>query len=111
VLFLGDGQVWYCQPRCIPDPAHDNLLVWILGSGQSPAVGEQSQIDVEATACRLADERVRHILLSKKDFWYLEHQDPEDRLRRQLAAFYVFKARYLDLVYEDALTEVYRGRW
>jgi len=111
VLFLGDGQVWYCQPRCIPDPAHDNLLVWIIGSGQSPAVSEQSQIDMDATARRLADERVRHILLSKKDFWYLEQQDPEDRLRRQLDSFYVFKARYLDLVYEDGLTEVYRGRW
>ena len=52
-----------------------------------------------------------HILLSKVDFWYLEHQDPQDRLRRQLAEFYRFKAAHLELVYEDAWTEVYRGRW
>jgi hypothetical protein len=41
----------------------------------------------------------------------LEHQDPENRPKRQLAEFYVFKAQYLDLVYDDAFTEVYRGRW
>ena len=52
-----------------------------------------------------------HILLSKRDYWYLEHQDPEDRLKRQLAQFYLFKAEYLDMEYEDGLTELYRGRW
>ena len=59
----------------------------------------------------LQAEGVSHILLSKVDFWYLEHQDPQDRLRRQLAEFYRFKAAHLELVYEDAWTEVYRGRW
>jgi 4-amino-4-deoxy-L-arabinose transferase-like glycosyltransferase len=29
-LFLGDGQIWYCRQRCIPDPAHDNLLQWFV---------------------------------------------------------------------------------
>jgi hypothetical protein len=98
VLFLGAGQIWYCRMQCIPDPAHDNLLVWVLG-------------DVDATAHRLRQGRISHILLSKVDYWYLEHQDPEQRLKRQLAEFYVFKARYLDLVYEDELNEVYRTRW
>ncbi|MDQ3702515.1 MAG: glycosyltransferase family 39 protein [Chloroflexota bacterium] len=100
VLFLGDGQIWYCRPRCLPDPAHDNLLEWFIRPG-----------DASAVLARLQREGVSHILLSKVDYWYLEHQDPQDRLRRQLAQFYVFKAAHLDLVYEDAWTEVYRGRW
>ncbi len=99
-LFLGGGQIWYCRPRCIPDPAHDNLLQWFVRPG---AAGE--------SLARLQHAGVSHILLSKVDFWYLEHQDPEDRLRRQLGHFYLFKADHLDLVYEDAWTEVYRGRW
>jgi hypothetical protein len=115
VLFLGDGQIWYCAMRCIPDPAHDNLLVWLLGRGMArdgaTLRGFSGGIDVPAAAARLQAEGVTHVLLSKRDFWYLEHQDPENRLKKQLAEFYVFKARYLDLVYEDALTEVYRGRW
>ena len=104
-LFLGEGQIWYCRPRCIPDPAHDNLLVFFLGGAP------ESRIDVPAAAARLRAEGVEHVLLSKKDFWYLEHQDPEDRLRRQLAEFYVFKERHLQLVYEDDLMELYRTRW
>ncbi|MGI8423303.1 MAG: ArnT family glycosyltransferase [Chloroflexota bacterium] len=104
-LFLGDGQLWYCRPRCIPDPAHDNLLTFFLGGAPD------RPIDLEAAAARLKAERVEHVLLSKKDFWYLEHQDPENRLRRQLADFYVFKSRYLDIVYEDDLVEVYLARW
>ena len=32
-LFLGDGQIWYCRQRCIPDPAHDNLLQWFVRPG------------------------------------------------------------------------------
>ena len=99
-LFLGDGQIWYCRQRCIPDPAHDNLLQWFVRPG-----GRRSALR------RLQAEGVSHILLSKVDFWYLEHQDPQDRLRRQLAEFYRFKAAHLELVYEDAWTEVYRGRW
>jgi hypothetical protein len=97
---LGDGQIWYCRQRCIPDPAHDTLLEWFIRPGSAAA-----------TLARLRQEGVSHILLSKVDFWYLEHQDPEGRLKRQLAEFYVFKAAYLDLVYEDEATEVYRGRW
>jgi hypothetical protein len=104
-LFLGEGQIWYCRPRCIPDPAHDNLLTFFLGS-----VPERA-IDVPAAAARLRAEGVEHVLLSKKDFWYLENQDPGNRLRRQLAEFYVFKAQHLDLVYEDELMELYRTRW
>jgi hypothetical protein len=99
-LMLGDGQIWYCTVRCIPDPAHDNLLQWFVRPG-SP----------EAARAALEREGVSHVLLSRRDFWYLQHQDPEHRLDRQLAEYYVFKAQYLDLVYEDALTEVYRGRW
>jgi 4-amino-4-deoxy-L-arabinose transferase-like glycosyltransferase len=99
-LMLGDGQIWYCRQRCIPDPAHDTLLEWFIRPGSAAA-----------TLARLRQEGVSHILLSKVDFWYLEHQDPEGRLKRQLAEFYVFKAAYLDLVYEDDATEVYRGRW
>jgi hypothetical protein len=99
-LFLGDGQIWYCRPRCIPDPAHDVLLQWFV---RPP--GESAVIET------LRGERVTHILLSRRDFWYLEHQDPEERLKEQLAAFYTFKAKHLDLVYADNLTEVYRGRW
>ena len=99
-LFLGDGQIWYCRQRCIPDPAHDNLLQWFVRPGS-----------VDAARRGLQADGVSHILLSKVDFWYLEHQDPEDRLRRQLAEFYRFKAAHLELVYEDAWTEVYRGRW
>jgi len=110
VLFLGAGQVWYCRVRCIPDPAHDTLLVWILGGGDS-ADSSNRPIDTEATARRLQENDVDYVLLSKSDYWYLEHQDPEARLKRQLAEFYVFKARYLDLVYEDELNEVYRARW
>jgi hypothetical protein len=30
---------------------------------------------------------------------------------KQLDTFFVFKASYLHKVYEDKLTEVYRGRW
>ena len=104
-LFLGEGQIWYCRPRCLPDPAHDNLLVFFLGG-----VPER-RIDASAAAARLAVEGVQHVLLSKKDFWYLENQDPEDRLRRQLAEFYVFKAQHLELVYQDDLMELYRTRW
>jgi 4-amino-4-deoxy-L-arabinose transferase-like glycosyltransferase len=100
VLFLGDGQIWYCRPRCIPDPAHDNVAEWFVRPG-----------GVGASLDRLRAAGVSHILLSKVDYWYLEHQDPEDRLRRQLAEFYAFKAAHLELVYEDAWTEVYRGRW
>ncbi|HEV2124515.1 MAG TPA: hypothetical protein VGW38_17310, partial [Chloroflexota bacterium] len=91
--------------RCIPDPAHDNLLMWFT----NPAKGQVA--DVERTLTLLREERVSHVLLSKKDFWYLEHQDPESRLKKQLAQFYLFKALHLDLVYEDPLMEVYRGRW
>jgi hypothetical protein len=105
VLFLGDGQIWYCRMRCIPDPAHDNLLVWFHGTDGNRAG------DLEHALALLRQEGVSHILLSKKDFWYLEHQDPEDRLKHQLASFYLFKARYMDLAYEDPLMEVYRGRW
>jgi hypothetical protein len=109
-LLLGGGQIWYCRVPCIPDPAHDNLLVWVLGYGRGvPWRGQP--VDAPAAARRLAQERVSHVLLSRKDFWYLEHQDPEDRLRRQLTEFYVFKAQYLDLVYVDPLYEIYRGRW
>jgi hypothetical protein len=100
VLFLGDGQIWYCRPRCVPDPAHDNLLQWFVRPGDLGVTREQLQRD-----------GVTHILLSKVDYWYLEHQDPDDRLRRQLNEFYRFKAEYLDLVYQDAATEIYRGRW
>ena len=32
-LFLGDGQIWYCRQRCLPDPAHDNLLQWFVRPG------------------------------------------------------------------------------
>ncbi|MGH2367371.1 MAG: glycosyltransferase family 39 protein, partial [Chloroflexota bacterium] len=99
-LFLGDGQIWYCRPRCIPDPAHDNLLQWFVRPG-----------DLKASQMLLQRAGVSHILLSKVDYWYLQHQDPEDRLLRHLARFYEFKAAYLDRVYEDASTEVYRGRW
>jgi hypothetical protein len=99
-LFLGDGQIWYCRRRCIPDPAHDNLLQWFVRPGSA-----------DASRRLLQAEGVSHILLSKVDYWYLEHQDPEDRLRRQLAEFYRFKAAHLELVYEDAATEVYRGKW
>jgi hypothetical protein len=99
-LFLGDGQIWYCRQRCIPDPAHDNLLQWFVRPG-----GPEGSLRLPQA------EGVSHILLSKVDFWYLEHQDPQDRLRRQLAEFYRFKAAHLELVYEDAWTEVYRGRW
>jgi hypothetical protein len=104
VLFLGAGPVWYCRPRCIPDPAHDNLLVFFLG-GEARA-----SIDTDAALARLRAERIAYVLLSKVDFWYLEHQDPEARLKRQLAEFYVFKARHLDPVYDDETTEVYRLR-
>jgi hypothetical protein len=104
-LFLGDGQIWYCRQRCIPDPAHDNLLQWFVRP-EDPAGPEGT-----GALRKLQAEGVSHILLSKVDFWYLEHQDPQDRLRRQLAAFYRFKATHLELVYEDAWTEVYRGRW
>ncbi len=100
VLFLGDGQIWYCRPRCLPDAAHDNLLLWFVRPG-SP----------EASLALLQRAGVSHILLSKRDYWYLEHQDPQDRLKQQLAQFYLFKARYLELIYADDLTEVYRGRW
>ncbi len=110
VLFLGAGPVWYCRMRCISDPAHDNLLIWILGGGDgvSPQVGP---VDADAAAQRLRSRGVSYVLLSKSDYWYLEHQDPEERLKRQLAEFYVFKARYLDLLYEDDLNEVYRAWW
>jgi hypothetical protein len=100
VLFLGDGQIWYCRPRCLPDPAHDNLLQWFVRPGSA-----------EAALAGLRAAGVSHILLSKRDYWYLEHQDSQERLKRQLAEFYVFKARYLDLIYEDDASEVYRGRW
>jgi hypothetical protein len=99
-LFLGDGQIWYCRVRCIPDAAHDNLLQWFIRPGSA-----------EATLAGLRREGVSHILLSKRDYWYLYHQDPEDRLLKQLDQFFIFKASYLDKVYEDKLTEVYRGRW
>lgn len=99
-LFLGDGQIWYCRQRCIPDPAHDNLLMRFVRPGGA-----------EPAAASLRQEGVTHILLSKVDFWYLEHQDPDDRLRQQLAEFYQFKAQFLDLTYEDPLVEVYRARW
>ena len=110
VLFLGAGPVWYCRMRCIPDSAHDNLLVWILGGGDA-AAPTLTAVDPDATAQRLRSRGVSHVLLSKSDYWYLEHQDPEERLKRQLAEFYIFKARFLDLVYEDDLNEVYRARW
>jgi 4-amino-4-deoxy-L-arabinose transferase-like glycosyltransferase len=99
-LFLGDGQIWYCRQRCIPDAAHDNLLEWFARPGSATA-----SLD------RLRAARVSHILLSKRDYWYLEHQDPAGRLKEQLAQFYIFKAQYLDMIYDDDLTELYRGRW
>ncbi|HEU5315770.1 MAG TPA: glycosyltransferase family 39 protein [Chloroflexota bacterium] len=104
VLFLGSGPTWYCRVRCIPDPAHDNLLVFVLG-GQPHAA-----VDSDAVRARLRAEGVGYVLLSKVDYWYLEHQDPEGRLKRQLAEFYVFKSRYLESLYEDASNEVYRLR-
>jgi 4-amino-4-deoxy-L-arabinose transferase-like glycosyltransferase len=98
-LFLGDGQIWYCRLRCLPDAAHDNLLMWVVRPG-----------DPATAAARLRAAGISHILLSKRDFWYLEHQDPENRLKRHLAAFYVLKAGYLDQTYDDPWTEVYRLR-
>jgi 4-amino-4-deoxy-L-arabinose transferase-like glycosyltransferase len=99
VLFLGDGQVFYCRPRCLPDTAHDNAWRWFSVLGRP-----------EATRAGLRDHGVTHILLSRPDIWYLEHLDPLRRIPRQLADFYAFKGQYLDTVYSDWAIDVYRLR-
>lgn len=99
VLLLGDGQIFYCRPRCLPDTAHDNAWRWFTVPGSA-----------EAARDLLRQASVTHILLSRPDIWYLEHLDPERRMARQLADFFAFKGRYLDTVYADWAVDVYRVR-
>jgi hypothetical protein len=99
VLFLWEGQGYYCDARCLPDN-DESLAVQLLND--SPGV--------ETLAHQLHSQGITHILMGGPTaFFFINSHDPRNRHRMALEYFEkVFFPTCAKSIYTDHTFELYR---
>jgi hypothetical protein len=93
VLLLGDGQSYYCHPKCIPDPDHFRWAGEIASLSSDEKLGEW--LDTKGAS---------FILLSWEDLDFLLQHDPKGVMK--FAVKRIFRLRE-----DGCLQEVFSTEW
>jgi 4-amino-4-deoxy-L-arabinose transferase-like glycosyltransferase len=98
VVYLWEGQTYYCQRDCLPDPIYDR---WgdLIYRYQTP----------EAVLGQLQALGATHLLINHDGLkLWLRDRNPAGPRAEHIAAFYTFREEYLTQLYADPFIEVYR---
>jgi hypothetical protein len=98
VVYLWEGQTYYCQRDCLPDPIYDR---WgdLVYRYQTP----------EAVLGQLQALGATHLLINHDGLKpWLRDRNPAGPRAEHIAAFYTFRGEYLTQLYADPFVEVYR---
>ena len=98
VIFLWEGQTYYCQRDCLSDPIYDR---W------GDLVYRYQTIDKILPQIRALG--ATHVLINRDGLKLpLRNRDPADPRAEHIAVFDSFRQKYLTLLYTDRLVDLYR---
>jgi hypothetical protein len=99
VLFMWDGEGYYCDKRCIPD-AEQGRWTFLVTS---------TDYDVSAMATRLHEAGITHLLYSPGSQYFVLQHDPSGE-NYKAAKYFLneFSHRCTELVYSDRSSKLYK---
>lgn len=97
VLFMWDGQGYYCDDRCLPDTEQSRWTYFV----------KASNYNIPTLVTRLQDAGITHLLFSNDRDFILEH-DPKHQ-NYQAASFFLqeFRDQCAALIYSDDWNSLY----
>jgi hypothetical protein len=98
VMFMWDGQGYYCDERCIPDTAHSRWTLMVIDANYA----------VSNISSQLDEAGITHLLLTKDSDFIFTH-DPENQ-GAQAVNFFMqqYREKCTDLIYSDNWSSLYK---